>query len=850
VIILRNNRVENTIFIGKEFLKGHDGTKHPSLINFYANLNINKTRNKFIELIGLDIETDVNTGSCKLMGLSELKPSQFQLEEYDTDYRYYTDNFLNNFEANLRHANEESKCFAFWRAFDGIHIFKLFLQYYESINDEESKLIISKAIDRYEKVSGEYRNKKWEVDPVISISTGYGEFGIKQVIRGSVQFYFIKNNGKIKTVWGYNIASLYTKSLERIADKSKKGRFDWYSKIDEESHIVDWKRFENDIDYRNKVLLSNELDSRAVLALGYEAQIDFYEAHKAYPVSLISNGGMARSAIVATIKNKLTEKYGDDEETLKEELYEAVNSIGLKSHIDKWLETYEEKQVHDLYLMAVESYSGGYIDAIRYGYAEKGFYADLASAYPAQEQKLYDLRDSEIISGTGKPKRIKYSYTFCRGEMIIPDDVDYHPTTIKDSINKETNIRPVGHFIASYTLEERDYLEEQGTKFFNETYHTIITKGKLSVLADTVKDLISIRWSLIKQALIAEESVKTQVNSVYGVTFEANKMYEDIDEDIETIGFRAGEFWNPVYASLITSWTRIVKAKACTEIAKNGGKPILIMTDSVLWKGKKTDLPRELKFSFGDSGVRTDKTLGYYEEPEEVHDIVCLGTGMYSYNKIKTVDDVKYTIKNRGYNIVKLSNDEKIELPDETLTYRNMLHLMVKTNTNKVNIKVRSLVSVGVLRSSKEFTISDLGKVLETDREFELKGTNKRLSNQKLLDPKILIKGLVYTKPLKLDFNMYGEFKYVDGTLPKLRDESMKYILKPKIQRTRETNNIRSQRFYVNNKKNIKETRRDRYKRAREDGYDRIISQKTMSWSDEKYYKFKEGNNESSVRPD
>lgn len=427
MIILRNNRIENTIFVGKEFLKGHDGTKHPGLINYYANLNINKTRNKMIDLISMDVETDVDTGDMMLMGLSELKPSNYQINEYDIDYRYYfKDNLLSKFEANLRHANETSKCFAFWRAFDGIHIFKLFLQFYEREKTEESKAIIKKALERYGKVSGEYKNKKWVVDPVISIKTSYGEFGIKQVIRGSVQFYFIKENKKIKSIWGYNIASLYTKGLERLADKSKGGRFDWYSKLDDEAHIVDWKRFEVDEEYKNKVLLSNELDNRAVLALGYETQKDFFKAYDAYPTSLISNGGKARSAIVAVTHNNLVKELGEDnEELIKERLYDDINSIGIKYHLDEWLKDHNEVDIKDLYNMTVESYSGGYIDAIRFGYAEKGYYADLASAYPAQEKKLFDLRGSKVISGKGKPKRIKNSYTFIRGFLEIPDDLDY-----------------------------------------------------------------------------------------------------------------------------------------------------------------------------------------------------------------------------------------------------------------------------------------------------------------------------------------------------------------------------------------------------------------------------------------
>jgi len=64
-------------------------------------------------------------------------------------------------------------------------------------------------------------------------------------------------------------------------------------------------------------------------------------------------------------------------------------------------------------------------------------------------------------------------------------------------------------------------------------------------------------------------------------------------------------------------------AKAATAIKNAGGQVIVMMTDSVLWKGDASMLPSEY--------VREEKTTGYYEKPEHVKDIICLGSGRYGF---------------------------------------------------------------------------------------------------------------------------------------------------------------------------------------------------------------------------
>jgi hypothetical protein len=62
-------RRKNDLFIGKNYLNQEGlNVKHPGRISLYANPNINKIKDKHVDLVGLDIETDAKTAEMKLLG--------------------------------------------------------------------------------------------------------------------------------------------------------------------------------------------------------------------------------------------------------------------------------------------------------------------------------------------------------------------------------------------------------------------------------------------------------------------------------------------------------------------------------------------------------------------------------------------------------------------------------------------------------------------------------------------------------------------------------------------------------------------------------------------------------------
>src|SRR6056297_2024817 len=756
---------ENSLFIGKQHLSidGRD-IKHMALIKNFGRFGPNKTQDDSMEFIGMDLETNHITGELKLLGFWE-----------DNQYKYYLDHFVSVLYKYVRKSIYDNKRIVWWNRLDPFIIFKQFLL------AQEKTAQIERSMKMYGKIGGRWDKKEgeWIVKPVVNvIINDHLEFGIMTAIRSSIQFY-IKDGDEVKTTWAYDVAGMYMSGIEKEAGS----RFEWYSKVDKSAHLVDWVKFDIDGHYaENIVLKSNMLDARAVHDLAHETLNQFFKAFKHYPKNLISQGSLARSALVSQLKNMDLDpnEYG--------------KRIGIKHHLDPIVEQLGPKKAKDFFALITEAYSAGYIEAIRFGSAEKGAYADIASAYPAVIVKLYDLEGATYTSGKGTPKRAKKGYTFVRGQITVPKDNTFNPITIKHPVHNSTNIRASGTYIASYTIEERDFMLDQGATFENESWVMIETTGELSPLAKVAKEFIDLRKRLLAEGDSAQYMAKIASNSLYGILFECvntfeeetvtktdtevieDSFYQDILKDyrnkidftglerelkryfdtdywkirsmwhgktglssdvvkgeleergiyidadnpvdilyeinklyrtkkrykeskayeVENVfkaGYRAGEFFNPIFATYITAQTRIKLASASVAIEQNGGKVIALMTDSITWEGVPEQLPNNF--------WKEEKTLGYFEKPEVVTDIISLGAGSYEF----TDDKGRQTTKRRGIDSI------------SSFTWKDLLH---NATSNQVQMKTRVLVSVGLVLGNYEFTFKDLGRVVETVRDVDL----------------------------------------------------------------------------------------------------------------------------------
>jgi len=711
---------------------------------------------------------------------------------------------------------------AYWNKLDPFILYKQFLLLFNKEKQEYS-------MKRYGKLSGEWDKVEgvWLQNPVIEVEITRGtrifRFGIKNVIRSSLQFFYYEliggkckqlNNEKyiINTVWAYDIAPLYKGRLDKEMD-NRKHLFPYYSKIDESAHLVDWDRFDSDSHYKNEIVLkSNEFDARAVYDLGKLLIDDFKKAFHYYPRHLISSGAIARASIVATLKWKYSKLY-TEEKNVDSHIKKDLKAIALVNYYDKWNKQIPDDSLKDLFCLCYESYSGGYIEAIRYGMIKEGYYSDIASAYVKWLTELKDLRDSKVTYGEGEPPTIQNSYCLCRGVVDIPLEIDYMPITVKHEILKDTNVRATGIYKAAYWKDERDYLLSLGATFKDETWYNIETKGDKSPLAEVSQDLIDLRYRLLKENDSAEFLAKTAAASLYGISFEAtNTFYETDQLEVMRNGYRGGEFLNPLFASWITMKTRLQISKAANSIADSGAKPVLLMTDAIFWEGKQDALDSDM--------IRDKKTLGYFETPVKFNEMACLGTGRYSY-----VDDEKgyITTKNRGLNVFEIHSPDGITI--DTYNWIEALKLAERTNSFKINVSVRILVSVGMILHNGAYSVDDLGKVAIENREVDLvTGLTKRILEKPLKNIRDITRGNVKTESIYYGVGMRGDGAIIDQTLPILRTEVMKLDVKSSKKRDKENRSKASLKYNITHKDSILQIERQKYKQLKGLGYERDVA--------------------------
>ena len=812
----------NELYLGNEFLniQGRE-IKHVGLMREFGNANVNKVSDDPLKLVTMDLETNHLTAELKLLGI------------WDGDnYIHHTDDFLVTLFNLVDRVfwTKGNNALGYWNKLDPFILYKQFLLLFNEDGQQYS-------MKRYGKLSGEWDTVEgvWTQMPVCQVTITRGhrtfKFGIKNVIRSSVQFFYYEviggkckqlNNEKyiINTLWAFDIAPLYKFNLGKEM-KARDDIFPYYSKIDDSAHLVDWDRYETDSNYRNNiVLLSNKYDAMAVYDLGTLLINDFKKAFHYYPRQLISSGAIARASIVATLKWKYSKIFVDDKD-IDKAVKKDLKAIALINYYDYWhLQMQDDAALKDMFCLFYEAYSGGYIEAIRYGLIKAGYYSDLASAYIKHIIDLMDLRKSKVTHGTDEPPHIENSYCFVRGTVDIPLNVSYHPLTVKHVTNKETNVRAVGVYRGSYTINERDYLLELGATFTDEVWYNIETKGEQSPLGKVTEDLTNLRYKALERGDSAEYLLKTAAASIYGITFEATNTFTETDQlEIIRNGYRGGEFLNPLFATWITAETRLQMSKASNNIDSNGGKPVLLMTDCVFWEGEANALDKKF--------IRDKKTLGYFETPVAFSEMASLGTGRYSFTDSKKG---YVTTKNRGLNVFDFHRPEGIEIG--AYNWINALKLAEQTNSLTIKVKVRVLISVGMLAynsiikdkngNERELSINDLGLVFESLREVDLvTGLTKRILSSPIKNVKDITQGSISTESIYYGIGMQGDGKLVDQTLPILREEVQKLDVKTAKKRDLANRSKASLKYNETHKGDILSIERAKYKMLKDLGYKR-----------------------------
>ena len=671
---------------------------HIGLIKAFSKANNALTSEQSIRFGGIDFEVDNDTNLEKILGT---------YNEHDS-YQCCEENILFNLCRWIRYACDSNITIVHWTRYDSNRIIKLFM---ENLTQEER----NKAWKKIGKVSGkwDFKNQDWEVEPICSIKynndkKNFSEYGIKQTLSNSITLFY-RNKYKIKTVTVVDCKALWKGNLETacrdsniVYTKMHEGYTDKRTGKNYSVHVVDWNYYKKSVKYRLAVQKSNEEDCRAARDLAYKYNDNFKQLTGKYLTRIYSSGSMAKGALHAI---------------LSEDDYQSLNFLSI---LETWNTESDEatfRTVWEGVLRASEAYSGGKFTLHHVGQGD-AYYADVNACYVYPLLRLPDLRGSRISIHEGSPESKKDNeLLFIRGTVNIPKDL-IHPFQVPNPNKLNQIIEPYGEYETSYTWEEREFGLKYGVKFCNESYVKITTTGKISPLAKAVRFFLEQRMKFRAQKSTAETTAKDAANSCYGITAQKNSVYEWDNESNDYIlsSYRAGPFWNPFYAAMITATARVLICSAAMEIQKRGGKILQINTDSIHWSGKASDLPETYETPVGLSGWVSDKTPGYLSKPCLYKDFISIACGIWGgYN----VEKGKFETKLRGFTI---PHDGKVHYLKE------LLESNIDLEDGNLSLEGNKFISYKLAKILKDYGVSDIGHIEKISKYFNIISRTKGIN--------------------------------------------------------------------------------------------------------------------------
>jgi len=336
---------------------------------------------------------------------------------------------------------------------------------------------------------------------------------------------------------------------------------------------------------------------------------------------------------------------------------------------------------YEIQKMAYRSYVGGRFEMLKRSFIGTGHIYDINSAYPHAITKIPDLSKGKWI----KCKTIHpdSKMGFFRIRANIPDDKYIPPFPFrKDNLI----IFPAGRFETYVTLEELKVCENIRFYKILDSYQFIPSTSKYPY-KEFIEIMYQKRLDLKQNNDPMQYPVKIILNSIYGKTGQKiNKMM--------------GNLFNPVIFAFITGYTRAQLYRFVTDHGIER-QVVAFATDSIC--------------TIKELGINSVK-LGEFSFEGSADDMFFLQNGFYRKNGVW---------KQRGFG--KLSGKE-IE------------HLETFEKDGKLFYKIRIMRNSRLRTSIIQNKISEIGKIKEVVKQFNLNGDRKRLWLGKIesIDSKIM----------------------------------------------------------------------------------------------------------------
>ena len=348
-----------------------------------------------------------------------------------------------------------------------------------------------------------------------------------------------------------------------------------------------------------------------------------------------------------------------------------------------------------------KSYNGGRFEVFQRGYFDTLYKYDIRSAYPDVIRQLLDISRGSWYHSTVFMEGAEYGFLRCKISTV---ENLIQPLMLKV---KGLCIFPQFKKIIKYiTLDEYRFIKDHhlGTAEFLDGVFFFPTDER--IVFDCVEQDYKHRAALKKRGDDLEKVFKIVLNSLYGKMIERTKKLVKCDRtvpggsyvdvvgrnniDTYKVRYETGNLFNPVYASLITSRTRL---RLLEPLLDRQESIVSFFTDSIM----STE-----RLPISGSGLGSWDYEGKYEG-------VLIGTGVYSL-----LNDQEYVCKLRGF---RLANN--VDMFD--LLEKNKHRRVIKT-------KQKHVLSLGeCLIHTRTLSVEDINRFIEQPKNIDINFDHKRL---------------------------------------------------------------------------------------------------------------------------
>jgi hypothetical protein len=343
---------------------------------------------------------------------------------------------------------------------------------------------------------------------------------------------------------------------------------------------------------------------------------------------------------------------------------------------------------------AIDAYEGGKFEITKRGYFEKGFVYDIVSAYPWELYNLLDISFAEIkYSRAYQPDA---SYGFIRCKIKILHDVALPCGLLLEN----TRIYAIGNYFTVITKNEYDYMLSIGVKIEIVSGSWFFVSRAEYPYRAIIQELFDLKAKYKKGDQMYYMLAKIMMNGFYGKAVQCLKHWKGY--------YRAGDGFNPFYASIITANTRIRVTRLQNELKD---KCLAVHTDSIM---TTEELPEKFLSS----------ALGGIELQKRGEGVI-VACGCYQIGKAGAF---------KGFEPKKLYDDRGNTLQDETGRdqYENWFDILKKySRCMKIPYEALRVESIIEATSKGHFTTVNLFQNMP--KEINLNGDIKRIwTNDKM----------------------------------------------------------------------------------------------------------------------